>query len=86
MKSDVNHFIQNVMGLSEFHNTLLPIILQFGGNISAMEAFALRFLRSATTAGFSYFDHCFYLHSHQGLFMVDLLDNFLSFLSFFWLW
>ncbi len=34
MKSDVNHFIRHVMGLSEFHNTLLLIILQFWGNIS----------------------------------------------------
>jgi hypothetical protein len=30
----MNHFSQHIVGLSEFHHTLLTIILYFGGNIS----------------------------------------------------
>ncbi len=34
VKSGMNHFSQHIVGLSEFHHTLLTIILYFGGNIS----------------------------------------------------
>jgi hypothetical protein len=55
MKSTVNHFSQHFMGLSEIHDTLSLIILHFSGGM-VMEAFALRFLRSANaTACFPYF-------------------------------
>jgi hypothetical protein len=32
-ESGVNHFNQNVMGLSEFPDTLSPVIFYFGGDI-----------------------------------------------------
>ncbi len=55
--------------------------------ISAMEAFAVRFLWSATAvSSTSPLDKCIYLHSRQGLVMVDLLDNFLNPLKLSWLW
>jgi hypothetical protein len=47
-----------------------------------MEAFALRFLWSATAAGFlsfAVFDNCFHPHSCQGFVTVGLLDNILNF-------
>ncbi len=33
VKSSVNHFNRHIMGLSEFNDTLVTIILHFGGNI-----------------------------------------------------
>jgi hypothetical protein len=32
------------------------------------------------------FDYCLNLHFCQGLFMVDLVENFLNLLKLFWLW
>ncbi len=79
----VNHFSQHFMDLSEFHDTLVLILLQFSGDFGD-RAFALRFLWSATAAAcFSSFVFRLYLHSHQGLVMVHLLDNFLNPLKLF---
>jgi hypothetical protein len=53
--------------------------------ISAMEAFVMRFLCSAAAVvSFTFFQKKrLYLHSRQGLVMVDLLDNFLNPLKLF---
>jgi hypothetical protein len=57
--------------------------------ISAIEAFVVKFLWSAVAAAVSPtspFDEPLFLHSHQGIFMVDLLDNFLNPLKLSGLW
>ncbi len=46
VKSGVNHFSQHVMGLSEFHDTLSSVVLNFGV-ILAIKALALICLWSA---------------------------------------
>ncbi len=52
--------------------------------ISMMEAFEVRFLWSAAAISSSLpLDKCLFLHSHQGLVMVDLLNNFLNPLKLF---
>jgi hypothetical protein len=73
------------MGLSEFPDIFSSVILHFGSHIgdrglcvriSLIGRRRRRFLRFA-------FDKRLYLHSRQGLVMVDLLDNFLNPLKLF---
>jgi hypothetical protein len=67
------------MGLSEFPDILLPVILQFGGHIGDASFFVEISLIRHRRRRFLYFafrKNAFILHSRQGLVMVDLLDNF----------
>jgi hypothetical protein len=73
------------MGLSKFPDILSWVILHFGGyiddrglcvRISLIGRCRCRFLCFT-------FDKRLYLHSRQGLVMVDLLDNFLNPLKLF---
>jgi hypothetical protein len=79
----VNRSGRHVKGQSKFPDILSPVILQFGGHItdgSLCDKISLigrrRFLYFA-------FDKRLYLHSRQGLVMVDFLDNFLNPLKLF---
>jgi hypothetical protein len=82
-ESSVNRSSQQVMGLSEFSDT-------FAGHsplaaISAIEAFQVNFFWSAAAVTPTLpFDERLFLHSRQGLVMVDLLDNFLNHFKLFW--
>jgi hypothetical protein len=78
-ESSVNLSGQHVMGLSEFHDTLLLIVLHFSGEIGDGSSYSeISLIRRRR--------HCFclYLHSHHVLVMDDLLDNFLNPLKLFW--
>jgi hypothetical protein len=55
------------MDLSKFLDTLSPVILYFGGDIV-----------NGSLCGGSPLDKRLYLHSHQDIVMVDLLENFLN--------
>jgi hypothetical protein len=67
------------MGLSEFPDILSPVILQFGSHIGdasfCVEISLIRHRRRRFLY-FAFRKNAFILHSHQGLVMVDLLDNF----------
>jgi hypothetical protein len=74
------------MGLSEFPDTLSPVILHFGchiGDQSICGEFSLICPCRRHFSG-SPFDKPLFLHSRQGLVMVDLLDNFLNPFKLFW--
>jgi hypothetical protein len=76
-KSDVNHFSWHILGLSEFHDTLSPIILYFGGNISDGNLRG-EILWSTNTSGSltSLFKNRLKQCSRQIIVTVELLDNF----------
>jgi hypothetical protein len=79
----MNHSGQHVMVLSEFPNTPSKVILHFGGQIgdrSICGEISLLPFVSPTLL----FDEPLFLHSHQSLVMVNLLDNFLNPLKLFW--
>ncbi len=76
-----NRFGWHIMGLSKFPDTLSPVILPAA--LSAMGALVVRFLWSAAVSFPSPFDKRLSLHSHEGLVMVDLLNNFLNPLKLF---
>ncbi len=70
------------MGLSEFPDTLLPVILHFGGTIGDKSSSAM--IRRRRPVSFtSPFAKHLYLHSRQGLVMLVLLNNFLNPLKLF---
>jgi hypothetical protein len=74
------------MGLSEFPDILSSVILHFGGHIgdgSLCNEISLIRLCRLRFFYFLYRKKRLYLHSHQGLVMVDLLDNFLNPLKLF---
>jgi hypothetical protein len=74
------------MGLREFPDILLPIILQFGDHIGDASRYVEISLIRHRRRRFLYFafrKNAFILHSRQGLVMVDLLDNFLNLLKLF---
>jgi hypothetical protein len=66
------------MGLSEFPDNLLSVILHFGGHIGDRGLCVRISLIGRRHRRFLHFDKRLYLHSCQGLVMVDLLDNFLN--------
>jgi hypothetical protein len=68
------------MGLSEFPDILLLVILHFGSHISDRGLCVKISLIGRCRRRFLYFafDKWLYLHSRQGLVMVDLLDNVLN--------
>jgi hypothetical protein len=67
------------MGLSEFHDTLLLIILHFSSNISDGRLWVeISLIRHPCFPSFDFFYNRLYLHSHQGLVIIGLLDNFLD--------
>jgi hypothetical protein len=68
------------MGLSEFPDTLLPVILHFGGAIGDQSSSAM--IRRPVSFTSPFAKHL-YLHSRQGLVMLDLLNNFLNLLKLF---
>jgi hypothetical protein len=84
-ESGVNRSGRHVKGLSKFPDVLLPVILQFGGHIGDGSLCVKISLIGRRRRRFLYFafDKRLYLHSRQGLFMVDLLDNFLNPLKLF---
>ncbi len=73
------------MGLSEFPDILSPVILHFGGHIGDRGICVKISLNGRRRCRILYFafDKRLYLHSRQGLVMVDLLDNFLNPLKLF---
>jgi hypothetical protein len=62
------------MGLREFSDILSPVILQFGGHIGDGSLCVEISLISRCRHHFFYlaFDKRFYLHSRQGLIMVEI--------------
>ncbi len=79
----MNRFGTHVMGLSKFADALLPVILHFGSKIGD-GSLAVRFLLTAGAISFtSPFDKRSYLHSCQGLVMIDCLNDFLNPLKLF---
>ncbi len=82
----MNHFSQHFMGLSEFLDTLSPIILHFNSDIwvgSLCVEISLIRNRRRLFPLLCIFTCLICLHSCQDLVMVDLLNNFLNPLSFF---
>jgi cellulose synthase/poly-beta-1,6-N-acetylglucosamine synthase-like glycosyltransferase len=80
----MNRLSQNVMGLSEFPDTLPLVILHFGGDIGDRSLCVQGSLIRHRCRWFRLlFENCLYGHSHQGLVMVGLLDNFLNPLKLF---
>jgi hypothetical protein len=82
----MNRLNQNVMGLSEFPDTLPLVIFHFGGDIGDGKPLHSGISDSSpppTVSPPSPFENCLYVHSHQGLVLVDLLDNFLNPLKLF---
>jgi hypothetical protein len=71
------------MGLSEFPDILSPVILHFGGHIGDRGLCVKISLVGRRRILYFAFDKRLYLHSRQGLVMVDLLDNFLNPLKLF---
>jgi hypothetical protein len=72
------------MGLREFPDTLLPVILRFGSDISDGSHCLEDSLSPAGATIFPSvslplpFDNSLYLHSLQGLVIIDLRDSFLK--------
>ncbi len=83
-ESSVNRSSRHVKGLSKFPNILSPVILQFSGH-NGDGSLCVKISLIGRRPGFLYFafDKRLYLHSRQGLVMVDLLDNFLNPLKLF---
>jgi hypothetical protein len=71
------------MGLSEFPDILSLVILHFCGHIGDRGLCVQISLISRRRILYFAFDKRLYLHSRQGLVMVDLLDNFLNPLKLF---
>jgi hypothetical protein len=73
------------MGLSEFPDILSTVILHFSGHIGDRGLCVKISLIGRRRCCFLYFDFDkpLYLHSRQGLVLVDLLDNFLNPLKLF---
>ncbi len=82
----MNRLSLNDMGLSEFPDTLPPVILHFGGDIGdgslCVQGPLIRRRRRRVLPHSPLGNHL-YVHSHQDLVMVDLLDNFLNPLKLF---
>jgi hypothetical protein len=73
------------MALSEFHDTLLPVVLHFSSNIGNESLCGEISLIPAVAASSptSPFGNILKLHSCQGFVMVYLHDNFLNILKLF---
>ncbi len=70
-ESSVNHSGRHVMGLSEFPDILLPVILQFGGHIGDENLCVEISLIGHCRYLYFAFDKRLYLHPRQGLVMVQ---------------
>ncbi len=86
VKSGVNRFSRHVMGLAEFPNTLQPVILHFGNDISNGSPWVevLLIHRRHWYSFFLPFYNHLCLHFLQGLVTIGLLDNFLKLLKIGW--
>jgi hypothetical protein len=82
----MNRLSRNIMGLREFPDTLLSVILHFGPDIGDGSLRVQGPLIRRHRRWFRLIRHLknhLHVHSHQGLVMVDLPDNFLNPLKLF---
>jgi hypothetical protein len=73
------------MALIEFHDTLLPVVLDFSGNIGneSLCGEISPIPAVAASSPTSPFDNLLKMHSPQGFVTVDLHNNFLNILKIF---